>query len=160
MYSHAPPGYLCPFCAVVAGAEPDSCYTKQADVVLRDRNVTGFISSHWWPRNPGHVILVPNGHYENIYELPDEFGAALFGASRRIALAMKAAYGCDGVSTRQHNEPAGNQDVWHFHLHVFPRYVDDQLYLRSAERTPTSPPQRLPYAEKLKRALDRADPGE
>ncbi len=73
---------------------------------------------------------------------------------------MKAAYGCDGVSTRQHNEPAGNQDVWHFHLHVFPRYVDDQLYLRSAERTPTSPPQRLPYAVKLKRALDRADFGE
>ena len=159
MYNHAPPGYHCPFCAIVAGVEADFCYTNQADVVLRDPHVTGFISSHWWPRNPGHVILVPNAHHENIYELPDELGASLFCASRRIALAMKAAFGCDGVSTRQHNEPAGNQDVWHFHLHVFPRYADDDLYLRTAERTLTRPRQRLPYAKKLKSALDRAESG-
>lgn len=41
---------------------------------------------------------------------------------------MKQAFGCDGVSTRQHNEPAGDQDVWHFHLHVFPRWTGDDLY--------------------------------
>ncbi len=159
MYSHAPPGYLCPFCAIVAGEEADYCYTKQADVVLRTEHVTGFISSHWWPRNPGHVILVPNAHHDNIYERPVELGASLFEASRCIALAIKAAYGCDGISTRQHNEPAGNQDVWHFHLHVFPRYADDGLYIRTAERFLTTPTLRLPHAEKLKSALDRADLG-
>jgi histidine triad (HIT) family protein len=41
---------------------------------------------------------------------------------------MKAAYGCDGTSTRQHNEPAGHQEVWHYHLHVFPRFMGDGLY--------------------------------
>jgi len=41
---------------------------------------------------------------------------------------MKQAWKCDGVSTRQHNEPAGNQDVWHYHMHVFPRWDNDDLY--------------------------------
>jgi hypothetical protein len=40
---------------------------------------------------------------------------------------MRDAFGCEGISTRQHNGPAGNQDVWHFHLHVFPRYPNDGL---------------------------------
>lgn len=44
------------------------------------------------------------------------------------ALALKAALSCDGISTRQQNEPAGDQDVWHYHVHVFPRYADDGLY--------------------------------
>ena len=87
--------------------------------------------------------------------MPDELGAQLFRASRRVALALKEAYGSDGVSTRQHNEPAGNQDVWHFHLHLFPRYLDDGLYLRSAERFLTTPSQRRPDAEKLRQALIR-----
>ena len=149
-----------PFLRCRRGVEADHCYTKQADVVLRAEHVTGFISSHWWPRNPGHVILVPNAHHENIYQLPDTLGASLFQASRRIALAMKAAYTCDGVSTRQHNEPAGNQDVWHFHTHVFPRFANDDLYLRTAERTLSTPRQRLPFAQKLKIALDSAEFGE
>ena len=66
---------------------------------------------------------------------------------------MKTAYGCEGISTRQHNEPAGMQEVWHFHLHVFPRYLDDGLYARTAERFLTTPSQRLPYAEKLRAEL-------
>ncbi len=41
---------------------------------------------------------------------------------------MKEGYGCEGTSFRQHNEPAGYQDVWHYHLHVFPRWKDDELY--------------------------------
>ena len=155
MYNHAPPHYHCPFCTIAAGLEADFCYTKADDVVLRTAFVTGFISSHWWPRNAGHLILIPNTHHENIYDLPDDLGAQRFRASRRVALALKEAYGSDGVSTRQHNEPAGNQDVWHFHLHVFPRYLDDGLYLRSAERFLTTTSQRRPYAEKLRRALTR-----
>ena len=153
MYNHAPPGYRCPFCAIAAGLEADYCYTSAEDVVLRTDHVTGFISSHWWPRNPGHVILIPNAHHENIYDLPDAYGAMLFQASRRVAVALKQEYGCDGVSTRQHNEPAGMQEVWHFHLHVFPRYVDDGLYVRTRERFLTTQSQRLPYADKLRSAL-------
>ena len=50
---------------------------------------------------------------------------------------MKTAFGCPGVSTRQHNEPAGNQDVWHYHVHVFPRWHGDRLY--GSEGGPADP---------------------
>ncbi len=155
MHNHAPANYLCPFCASAAGQEVEYNYTTADDIVLRTDQVTGFISSHWWPRNQGHVILIPNAHYENIYDLPDDLGAALFQASRWVSLALKSAYGCDGISTRQHNEPGGMQDVWHFHLHVFPRYFNDGLYVRTPERFMTTISQRRPYAEKARRALQR-----
>lgn len=45
-----------------------------------------------------------------------------------LEIALKTAFDCDGVSTRQHNEPAGNQDVRQYHLHIFPRYEADGLY--------------------------------
>ena len=153
MYNHQPPNYPCPFCKVAFAQEDESIYTVAQDIVLRTNLVVAFVSSHWWPRNPGHVILIPWEHYENIYDLPDQYGTEIFQASRRIALAMKVAYNCDGVSTRQHNEPAGNQEVWHFHQHIFPRYTGDDLYIRTAERFLTTPAQRQPYAEKLRTAL-------
>ena len=61
---------------------------------------------------------------------------------------MKDAYGCDGVSTAQHNEPDGNQDVWHYHTHVFPRYQGDNLYGSMRQLTTTE--ERRPYAELLR----------
>jgi histidine triad (HIT) family protein len=64
---------------------------------------------------------------------------------------MKAAYGCDGTSTRQHNEPAGNQDVWHYHMHVFPRYAGDRLYL--TQRAPMAAEERASYAGRLRQEL-------
>ena len=104
---------------------------------------------------PGHVLVVPNGHYENVYAIPDQVLAAVQVVGKRVALALKAAYGCDGTSFRQHNEPAGNQEVWHYHLHVFPRYVGDDLYVRTRERRDTTPAERAPYAQKLRRHLAR-----
>ncbi|WP_342215965.1 HIT family protein [Nocardia brasiliensis] len=52
---------------------------------------------------------------------------AVHDVVREIAVAMRATHRCDGVSTRQHNEPAGGQDVWHYHGHLFPRYHGDDL---------------------------------
>ena len=86
-----------------------------------------FTSPRIWGRCEG-LLVIPKAHHENVYELPDELGTPLFRAVRRAALAMKAADRCEGVSTRQHNEPAGNQDLWHFHIHVFPRWAGDRLY--------------------------------
>ncbi len=149
-YRHAPEGYDCPFCRLVRD-EHTSAGTGPADIVLADEWVTAFLSLHWRATNPGHVLVVPNAHHENLYEMPDEFGAPLLGAMRRVALAMKVAYGCDGVSIAQNNEPDGNQDVWHYHVHVFPRYAGDDLF-RSRFRLTTAT-ERAPYAEKLRAAL-------
>lgn len=151
--SHEPLEYRCPFCAIVAGDNLPDNYTKQTDVVLRSDVAIAFVSLKWWPANPGHVIVVPNVHYENVYDIPDDLLAAVQVVGKRLAVAMKAAYACEGTSFRQHNEPAGYQDVWHYHLHVFPRYAGDNLYLRSLEGRTTSPTERLPYADKLRRYL-------
>jgi histidine triad (HIT) family protein len=153
MYSHQPADYECPFCRVAAGLDCEDNWTKQTDVVWRDDQVTAFINSAFWPNNPGAVVVIPNEHYENVYDIPDDVLGTVQVAGKRLALALKAAYGCDGTSFRQHNEPAGSQDVWHYHLHVFPRYPDDNLYARSKERRVVLPAEREPYAEKLRRYL-------
>lgn len=153
MQHHAPPDYVCPFCLVVAGVENEHVYTTQQDIVVRDDLVTAFVAAAWWPNNAGHVIIVPNAHYENIFDLPLHYATAIHAAAQRIAIAFKQAYRCAGVSTRQHNEPAGNQDVWHYHLHIFPRYPDDQLYELIDHRRRTTPAKRLPYAERLRQVL-------
>lgn len=126
MFNHEPEHYICPFCHFIRGGE--SQYNSQQDIIYRDALTTAFISPRWWPNNPGHVIIVTNKHFENIYDLPSEYAHRVQDVARELALAFKKVYACAGVSTRQHNEPAGGQDVWHYHLHVFPRYEADNLY--------------------------------
>ncbi len=146
--SHAPAEYTCPFCLVVDGVENEHTRTKQDDVVFRDGTVTAFISSAWWPGNHGHVLVIPNKHIENVYSMPTHLLARIQEVAREISIGFKQLYECDGVSSRQHNEPAGNQDVWHYHLHVFPRWEGDQLY--AERRRTTTPEERKPYSEKLR----------
>ncbi len=87
--------------------------------------MTASVSPRWWPNNPGNIIIVPNQHFEHIYDLPTRYAHCIQDTAKEVAIAFKEVYKCDGVSTRQHNEPAGGQDVWHYHLHVFPRYEGD-----------------------------------
>jgi histidine triad (HIT) family protein len=148
---HAPPAYVCPFCRVLSGV--DSERNTQSDIVWRDERTAALISPKWWPENHGHVLVVPVTHVENLYEVADPDLCAVAATTKRIAIALKEAYGCDGVSTRQHNEPAGNQDVWHLHVHVFPRYFGDELYQRHEEQRWVTPAERAPYAERLERCL-------
>jgi histidine triad (HIT) family protein len=147
---HAPAGYECPFCTIVGGGE-NPPWTFRSDVVFRGDTTTAWINRRWWKNNAGNVVVVPNVHVENMYGLARELAGEVHETARRIALAMKAAYGCGGVSTRQHNEPAGDQEVWHYHLHVFPRYEGDDLY-RSPHRLTTAA-ERRSYAERLVEAL-------
>lgn len=125
--THAPEGYDCPFCGYAEG-RPNEYGGGPEHEVERTATTLSFVSPRWWPDNRGHVIVVPVEHHENLYTIPDGLGGDLFAAARRAALAVKAAYGCPGTSTRQHNEPAGDQEVWHFHWHVFPRWPGDRLY--------------------------------
>lgn len=73
--------------------------------------------------------------------------------SRDLALAMKLAWSPEGTSVRQHNEPAGNQHVWHYHLHVFPRYSDDMLYRQIRHPVPVEV--RAQKAQELSAALEQ-----
>ena len=123
MYNHAPPGYQCSVCKVAAGDTGDNA------VVIENEHALAIVSRRVWATGPGHVLVVPKSHYENLYDLEDTPALDVHRLTRRIAIALKKACECDGTSTRQHNEPAGNQhDMWHFHVHVFPRYDGDNLY--------------------------------
>lgn len=146
MYNHEPADYECPFCAL-----DDS----SADVVHCGERASAIVSLHWWPRNEGHVLIVPNAHHENLYDLPAEDGHAVFDLTQRLARVMRETYGCDGVSTRQHNEPAGGQDVWHYHQHLYPRYHGDALYKTSfSDVRVASIEERRKLAALLRNALD------
>ncbi len=122
--SHEPEGYDCPLCKVVAGID-EGAKTKQSDIVYRDDFVTAFISAYSTGKNPGHTTIVPNQHFENLYNLPEELGAAVFRASQKLARAIKEVFGCGGVVIRQNNEPTGDQHTFHYHLHIYPRYETD-----------------------------------
>jgi len=147
--SHQPADYLCPFCHWLEGNETE--YKQNGDIVYQNADVTAFIAPKWWVNNPGHVIVIPNNHTENIYTISDPQLAGVYSAVKKVATGIRETYeNCEGTSTRQHNEPAGNQDVWHFHVHVYPRYKDDNLYQNHDRKQFVSPEERMPYAQKLR----------
>lgn len=148
MFNHEPDDYDCPFCLLAAGGEDG--LTKQQDVVLRTDRAMAFVASRWWPNNHGHVLVVPTEHHENLYDLPAEYGHAVHDVVREVAIAIRHTYDCAGVSTRQHNEPAGYQDAWHYHVHVFPRYVGDELYSTRHLAEPATAEERAPFVGRLR----------
>jgi histidine triad (HIT) family protein len=150
---HEPDGYACPFCEFVNGVEPfsESNLCAPTDLVHRDDVLTVLIACDGFGDHEGHAMIVPNGHYENLYDLPDDVNAAIALMSRRVALATIRAWGPQGTSLRQHNEPAGNQHVWHYHLHVFPRFDDDRLYQQLRHRVDVDV--RARKAQELRAAL-------
>ncbi|HSW89874.1 MAG TPA: HIT family protein [Patescibacteria group bacterium] len=128
MYNHEPANYTCPFCSLVAGNETEEVWTKQNNIVFKDEYTTAFVSSMWWPNNKGHVLVIPNKHIENIYDVDEQTLGRVYVTTKKVALALKDVYHCEGVTIRQNNEPIGNQEIWHFHVHVFPRYTNDRLH--------------------------------
>ena len=154
MISHQPQNYVCPFCDWLAGNESD--YKQNSDIVYQTKNVTAFISPKWWINNPGNVIVIPNSHYENLYSISEDSLFDVYGAVKKVAVAMREVYGCTGTSTRQHNEPDGNQDVWHFHVHLYPRYEGDELYKNHDLKRFVGPEDRKKYADMLREYFDKA----
>ncbi len=154
MYNHAPEHSLCPFCLLIQSTENIPTYAVQTDIVHHNPMVTAFVGSHQWPNNHGNVIVVPNEHVENVYDLPMHFASPMHELVSAMALAMKTVYACDGISTRPHHEPAGNQDVWHYPVHVTPRYNDDGLYTGyTSQRALMPPSERAKHAQRLRASL-------
>jgi histidine triad (HIT) family protein len=149
MYNHAPPNYDCVLCLPAQGIESEKTMMKQEDIFYKDDLVVAAINSKFIESNPGHVIIFPIKHYENIYDLPDEVGARIAKVARQIAIALKKLRNCDGITTQQNNEPASGQHAFHYHLHILPRWEDDKLYSGSPERI-SDPAERVKYARELR----------
>lgn len=148
MYNHEPLNYACPFCILIEGKETE--YNSPQDVVYEDATTLAYVSPKWWVNNPGNVLVVPKEHIENLYSISDKILADVYKVVKQVAIGIRTTYLSEGISTRQHNEPAGNQDVWHFHVHVFPRYIEDNLYLNHKNKRWVSKDEKKEYVDKLK----------
>ena len=99
-----------------------------------------------------HPLVVPKRHIPNIYSLDDRSASAVMVEAVKIAKAVKEGVGCDGINLVQANEPAANQDVFHFHLHIKPRWYNDTVILHW-NTTKVSPEKLQESMELIKRAL-------
>lgn len=151
--SHAPEGYVCPFCGLVNGDVTDpNNRCAISDVIFQDDDLIVFSAADGFGPRAGHVMICPSKHYEALYDLPNHVLMRISLMVREVAFAMKRAWNPEGISTRQHNEPSGNQHVWHYHMHVFPRYAGDMLYRHL--RQPMDEAYRAEIAEDIRATLN------
>ncbi len=153
MYNHAPENYVCPICLAIDGIENDSTWIKQDDIFYRDELAMGFISSKAIKGNEGHPLIIPLQHFENLYELPEEYAHRISDVSKKVALALKEVRQCDGVTVVQNNEPAGDQHAYHYHLHVVPRFTGDHFSEELWKAQKSNPEDRIEYASPLREKL-------
>lgn len=110
----------CIFCAIVDGKIPSA-------KVYENEHVFAFMDIA--PANPGHLLIIPKQHYRNIFDMPAEVGSKIMEAAVPLAAALRKALNPDGLNLFQSNEAAGFQTVFHFHLHLIPRWEGDPLRL-------------------------------
>lgn len=77
------------------------------------------------PATKGHALILPKSHYKNLYELPDETAAKVMKLAKKMATTMTEKLGCDGFNIVQNNNEVAGQTVFHFHMHLIPRYEND-----------------------------------
>jgi histidine triad (HIT) family protein len=76
------------------------------------------------PVSLGHALILPKNHYKNIYELGDEEAERIMPLAKKMAIHMTEVLGCDGFNILQNNNEVAGQSVFHFHMHLIPRYKD------------------------------------
>jgi histidine triad (HIT) family protein len=105
------------------------------------------------PRGDGHSLVIPKKPARNIIDVDAESLAAVMRTVQKVANASMAAFGADGVTVQQFNEPAGGQVVFHLHFHVIPRF--EGVALKPHSGTMEDQAKLAAYAEKLRAALAR-----
>ena len=116
----------CIFCKIIAGELP-------SERVDEDQHTVAFMDVNPWTR--GHALVVPRNHSRNLYEIEEDDLLHSAVASKRLALRMRDRLRCDGVNLINACEAAAWQTVFHFHVHVVPRFTGDPL------RVPVTPQQ-------------------
>jgi histidine triad (HIT) family protein len=110
----------CLFCKIIAGELP-------GQIVDQDDRTVAFMDIS--PATPGHALVVPRDHATNLLEIGDDDLAATALAAQRLARRVTERLGADGVNLLNSCGRAGWQTVFHFHIHVIPRYEGDPLKL-------------------------------
>lgn len=106
----------CIFCKLAGGDIPTATLYEDAQFrVILDAS----------PATKGHALVLPKDHYANIFDIDEALLRDLIVVGKKVACAMKEVLGCDGVNLVQNNGSCAGQTVFHFHLHVIPRYEGD-----------------------------------
>jgi histidine triad (HIT) family protein len=115
----------CIFCDLLTGK-------TEATFVYRDDQIAAFMDIQ--PVNPGHVLVVPVQHFVGLTDLPADIGSRMFAVAQKVSAALrKSGLRCEGVNLFFADGEAAMQEVFHAHLHVFPRFTGDGFGLRFSE---------------------------
>lgn len=106
----------CIFCRIANGKIPSA-------TIYEDEEFRVFLDLN--PATKGHALIVPKEHFANLFEMDEEYCKKAVVLAKRIGARMKEKLGCDGLNLVQNNGEAAGQTVFHFHMHLIPRYKGD-----------------------------------
>lgn len=110
----------CIFCKLANGEIPtNSIYEDDDFKVILDAS----------PATKGHSLIIPKEHYKDIYEIDEELAGKAFKLAKKLTISMTDKLGCDGFNIIQNNKEVAGQTVFHFHMHLIPRYKDGKSIL-------------------------------
>lgn len=111
----------CIFCKIANGEIPSATlYEDERFRVILDLG----------PASKGHALILPKQHAANLFELPDDTAGAAMVVAKKIAAKLKDGLGADGLNVVQNNGEAAGQTVFHFHMHLIPRYKGDTVNVK------------------------------
>ncbi len=132
----------CIFCKIANGEIPSATIYEDGDFrVILDLG----------PAAKGHALILPKHHFDNLYDLDDEVASRTLVLAKKMAGTMTRALKCDGFNLVQNNGTVAGQTVFHFHLHLIPRYEGDKANLGWTPGK-ASPEELAKIAEEIKRA--------
>lgn len=106
----------CIFCKLAKGEiQTNTLYEDEQFRVILDLS----------PATKGHALILPKEHYQNIYEMPDKLLSDAIILAKKMAIKMTDAFHADGFNIVQNNNEVAGQTVFHFHIHLIPRYEND-----------------------------------
>ena len=106
----------CIFCKIANGEIPSS-------TLYEDENFRVILDLG--PATKGHALILPKAHYADLTDIPDELAGKAVSVAKKVVKAMMPALPCDGYNVVQNNGPAAGQTVFHYHVHLIPRYEND-----------------------------------
>ncbi len=115
----------CVFCKIVRAEIPTY-------KLYEDENFIVILDIH--PQSTGHMLVIPKGHYDNIYEIEEEKMNDLMKVTKRMAVLLKEKFSPEGLNIIQNNGTIAGQTVMHFHMHIIPKYEDKKENEKDIEK--------------------------
>lgn len=110
----------CIFCKIANGEIPSTTIYENNDCrVIFDIS----------PASKGHALILPKEHYDDVFDMDAETGAKLFSMATAVARSLKKELNCEGMNILQNNGTIAGQTVFHFHMHLIPRYTGDHVQI-------------------------------